>query len=435
MAYKRTEGKVRGRKQPKAAQPSEQLDESHVLQPVRPNVQQSAARLPEGYAAFLEDLKSRIRAAQTKAALSVNRELIQLYWGIGKSIVERQRKEGWGKSVIERLARDLQAEFPGMEGFSQSSISRMRAFYLAWTDEARISAQPVPEMDGENLPQAVREIPWGHNIVLLFKLEDPIPRLWYAQQTVVHGWSRAVLVHQIESNLYARQGKAVTNFRATLPPPQSDLAAQVVKDPYLLDFLTLGPDAQEHELEQGLLAHMQKFLLELGTGFAFVGQQYHLEVGGEDFYVDLLFYHLRLRCYVVIDLKVEPFKPEFAGKMNFYLSAADDLLRHRDDKPSIGLILCKDRNKIIVEYALQDTRRPMGVAVYRLTSSLPRRLKGSLPSIEELEAELGEGKKKPKVGRWRAYPDEWGGMHKEGIREKPQRELDPEPICDEVGEA
>jgi predicted nuclease of restriction endonuclease-like (RecB) superfamily len=351
-----------------------------------------------GYAALLDELKARIRAAQVKAALSVNRELILLYWDIGKSIVERQRKEGWGRSVVERLARDLQAEFPGISGFSPQNMWYMRAFYLAWTVEVANLQQPVGELDGENLPQAVGEIPWGHNVQLLSKLNDPSKRFWYAQKTIEHGWSRAVLVHQIESSLYERQGKAVTNFDRALPPPQSDLARQALKDPYVFDFLTLTEDAAERELERGLLAHIRKFLLELGTGFAFVGQQHHLEVGGEDFYLDLLFYHLRLRCYVVIDLKVEPFRPEFAGKMNFYLSAVDDRLRQQDDKPSIGLILCKDKSKIIVEYALRDTRKPMGVASYRLTASLPRHLKGSLPSIEELEAELG-GRMRATTGR------------------------------------
>ncbi len=351
-----------------------------------------------GYAALLDELKARIRAAQVKAALSVNRELILLYWDIGKSIVERQRKEGWGRSVVERLARDLQAEFPGISGFSPQNMWYMRAFYLAWTVEVANLQQPVGELDGENLPQAVGEIPWGHNLQLLSKLNDPSKRFWYAQKTIEHGWSRAVLVHQIESSLYERQGKAVTNFDRALPPPQSDLARQALKDPYVFDFLTLTEDAAERELERGLLAHIRKFLLELGTGFAFVGQQHHLEVGGEDFYLDLLFYHLRLRCYVVIHLKVEPFRPEFAGKMNFYLSAVDDRLRQQDDKPSIGLILCKDKSKIIVEYALRDTRKPMGVASYRLTASLPRHLKGSLPSIEELEAELG-GRMRATKGR------------------------------------
>jgi predicted nuclease of restriction endonuclease-like (RecB) superfamily len=249
----------------------------------------------------------------------------------------------------------------------------------------------VAELGMVKLPQAVAEIPWGHNVVLMEKLRDLAERLWYAQQTIVYGWSRAILVHHIESNLYRRQGKAVTNFRATLPPPQSDLARQIVKDPYNFDFLALGPEARERDLEEGLLTHIRRFLLELGSGFAFVGQQMHLEVDGEDFYIDLLFYHLKLRCYIVIDLKMEGFKPEFAGKMNFYLSAVDDLLRHTEDKPSLGLILCKTRSKMIVEYALRDVAKPVGVARYvtKLVQSLPAALKGSLPSVGTLERRFG----------------------------------------------
>lgn len=359
----------------------------------------TAARLPAGYSELLDQLKQRIRAAQLRAAVSVNRELIALYWQIGRSIDERQRVEGWGKSVVDRLAVDLRRSFPSMEGFSPSNVWRMRAFYLAWADanlaqpvremEVRPNlAQAVRDLDDQILPQPVAEIPWGHNIVLLQKLKDPATRLWYAQQTVEHGWSRAVLVHQIESDLFGRQGKAVTNFPATLPPPQSDLAQQVLKDPYVFDFLTLSADARERELERGLLAHLRRFLLELGAGFAFVGEQHRLEVAGEDFYLDLIFYHLHLRCFVVIDLKMEPFKPEFAGKMNFYLSAVDDRLRHPDDQPSIGLILCKERDRLIVEYALRDTRKPIGVSAYRLTERLPARLKGNLPTVAQLEAEL-----------------------------------------------
>ncbi len=240
-------------------------------------------------------------------------------------------------------------------------------------------------------PQPVAEIPWGHNVVLVQQLKDPSERLWYAQQTIANGWSRPMLVQWIESDLYARQGQAVTNFETTLPAPHSDLANQLVKDPYNFDFLTLRTDAAERELEQGLLDHIRKFLLELGAGFAFVGQQVHLEVDGEDFYIDLLFYHLHLRCFIVIDLKARPFKPEFAGKMNFYLSAVDDLLRHPDDKPSIGLILCKSRKRTVAEYALRDLAKPVGVARYvtKLVASLPADLQGSLPTIEQLEAELG----------------------------------------------
>ncbi|MBI3970068.1 MAG: DUF1016 domain-containing protein [Chloroflexi bacterium] len=361
--------------------------------------------LPAGYPALLDELKQRIRAAQLKAAVSVNRELIALYWHIGRSIAERQRTAGWGKSVVDRLAADLQRAFPGMDGFSPSNIWRMRAFYLAWTEVVLVQpvgepsgpsnlAQPVRDLDVAVPPADVTAIPWGHNIILLEKIKDPATRLWYARQTVEHGWSRAVLVHQIESGLIQRQGKAITNFQATLPPPQSDLAQQVLKDPYNFDFLTLAVDARERELEQDLLAHLRKFLLELGAGFAFVGEQHHLEVAGEDFYIDLLFYHLRLRCFVVIDLKMERFKPEFAGKMTFYLSAVDDLLRHKDDQPSIGLILCKEKNRLVVEYALRDTRKPIGVSAYRLTERLPERLKDSLPTVEQLEAELAKNERR-----------------------------------------
>jgi predicted nuclease of restriction endonuclease-like (RecB) superfamily len=371
-------------------------------------------KAPVGYGELLEDLKARIRTAQVRAALSVNRELVALYWHIGKSIVERQRAEGWGKAVVERLSADLQREFPGVAGLSRQNIWKMRAFYLAWTEEVPILSQPVRELgktelaqaaretgkailsrperglDGENLPPIVSEIPWGHNTELIFRVKDPAIRLWYAHQTIANGWSRAMLTHWIESDLYARQGKAVTNFKTALPAPQSDLAVEVVRDPYNFDFLTLRTDAAERELEHGLLAHIRRFLLELGSGFAFVGQQVHLEVDGEDFYLDMLFYHLRLRCYVVIDLKARPFKPEYAGKMNFYLSAVDDLLRHPDDKPSIGIILCKTRSRVIAEYALRQLARPVGVARYvtKLVAALPDDLKGKLPTVAQIQTEL-----------------------------------------------
>lgn len=363
----------------------------------------SSGDVPASYGELLEDLKTRIRTAQVKAALSVNRELIALYWHIGRSIVERQRAEGWGKAVVERLSDDLGREFPGVAGFSAGNIWRMRAFYLSWTEEflaqgARETgkkaklAQAARELDNPNPPEPVSDIPWFHNVVLVEKLKDPAVRLWYARQTVENGWSRAMLTHWIESGLHERQGKAVTNFKAALPAPQSDLANEIVRDPYNFDFLTLRTDAAERDLERGLIDHIRKFLLELGAGFAFVGQQVHLEVAGEDFYLDLLFYHLRLRCYVVIDLKAQPFKPEHAGKMNFYLSAVDDLLRHSDDKPSIGIILCKTRSRVIAEYALRDLAKPVGVARYktRLVESLPDNLKGDLPTVEQFQKELAD---------------------------------------------
>jgi predicted nuclease of restriction endonuclease-like (RecB) superfamily len=359
--------------------------------------------LPAGYVQFLEDLKSRIRTAQVKAALSANHELIALYWHIGKSITGRQHAAGWGKSVVERLAQDVQREFPGISGFSPQNIWKMRSFYIAWTDETRsISAamgrmrddkdlsQLVREMDGRTLPRAVAGLPWGHNTEIIFKVKDPLERLWYAHMAIEHGWSRSMLLHWIESDLYARQGKAVTNFRAVLPAPQSDLAEQALRDPYVFDFVTMDAEARERDLKRGLLDHIRRFLLELGAGFAFVGQQVHLEVDGEDFYVDLLFYHLRLRCFVVIELKAQSFKPEFAGKMNFYLSAVDDLLRHPEDKPSIGIILCKTRSKIVAEYALRDLAKPVGVARYvtKMVEALPAKFKGSLPTIRQIEDEL-----------------------------------------------
>jgi len=278
----------------------------------------------------------------------------------------------------------------------------MRAFFLAYCDVASNLSQPVTEIGSAILSQAVTEfpigapphpvalIPWGQNLVLLFKLKDPAQRHWYAAKTLEHGWSRAILTVQIESDLYGRQGKAVSNFAGTLPAPQSDLAQQALKDPYLFDFLTLHDEAIERDLENGLVDHIRKFLLELGAGFAFVGQQFHLTVGEDDFYIDLLFYHLKLRCFVVIDLKMRKFTPEDAGKMNFYLSAVDSRMRHPDDAPSIGLVLCKTRDRITAEYALRDIGKPIGVAEWqtRLVASLPKSLQGSLPSIAEIEAEL-----------------------------------------------
>jgi predicted nuclease of restriction endonuclease-like (RecB) superfamily len=348
----------------------------------------AAKKLPTGYPTMLADIKSRIRAAQIKAALSVNRELIELYWDIGKLITTRQKMEGWGKSVVERLSGDLRNEFPQIAGFSSRNIWRMRSLYLAWTEEIRELTQAVADLDGENLPRPVAEIPWGHNIHLLEKLKNPSKRLWYAIKTKELGWSRAVLTHQIELDLYARQGKAITNFPETLPAAQSDLANQLLKDPYHLDFLAVGPDVTERQLEMALLDRLKNFLLELGRGFAFVGNQVHLEVGGKDYYPDLLFYHLHLRCYIVIELKVEEFKPEFAGKMNFYLAAVDDLIRHKDDNPSIGLILCKERNRIVVEYALRSSKHPVGVAKYKITNRLPKKYQTELPTPKELKDQL-----------------------------------------------
>lgn len=335
--------------------------------------------LPADYPDFLADVKRRIQTAQIKAAMAVTHELIQLYWEIGQQIVERQQREQWGTGVINRLATDLQRAFPGMKGFSSRNIWRMRQFYLTYAEKGAI------------LPQVVAQIPWGHNVLLLERIKDMKVRLWYAQQAVTHGWSRAVLWHHIDTHLYERQATAekATNFAQALPQPQSDLAHEILKDPYTFDFLTLDQEAHERDIERGLITHIRDFLVELGAGFAFVGNQYHLTVGDEDFYLDLLFYHLRLRCFVVVDLKARTFRPEDAGKMNFYLSAVDDRLRHPDDQPSIGLILCKTRDKLMVEYALRNMATPIGVIAYELTEALPEHLRGSLPTIADLEAELG----------------------------------------------
>lgn len=333
--------------------------------------------LPEGYDALLTNLKTRIREHQTRAALAVNRELVLLYWSIGRDILSRQDKEGWGAKVIDRLAQDLGREFPDVAGFSPRNLKYMRAFAEAYPDS-------------EFVQQVVAQLPWGHNVRILDAVKTPEEREWYLRQAAQNGWSRNVLVMQIEGGLFRRQGKALTNFGQTLPPPQSDLAQQLLKDPYNFDFLTLSREAHERDLEGGLLEHIRKFLLELGVGFAFVGSQYPLDVGGEEFKIDLLFYHLKLRCFVVIDLKTGPFKPEYAGKMNFYLSAVDDLVRHPTDERTIGLILCKGKNEIVVEYSLRNTATPMGISEFRHLEKLPEELKGSLPTIEEIEAELGE---------------------------------------------
>lgn len=331
--------------------------------------------LPEGYAEFLLDLKQRIKESQLKAAISANTELILLYWDIGKEILERQDKEGWGAKIIERLSTDLKEEFPAMKGFSPRNLKYMRAF-----------AQNYPKR--EFVQEVLAQITWYHNIAVFEKIKEPAEREWYIHKIVEHGWSRNILVHQIESGLYHRQGKGISNFSRTLPSPQSDLARQTLKDPYLFDFLMLESDAEEREIERQLTYHITKFLLELGAGFAFIGQQYPLEVSGSDYYIDLLFYHLKLRCYVVIELKGGKFKPEYAGKLNFYLSAVDDLIKGDMDNPSIGIILCKTKDKVLAEYSLRDINKPIGVSDYLLTHAVPEKLKSSLPSIEELESEL-----------------------------------------------
>ncbi len=335
------------------------------------------AILNEEYIELLSDIKEKIKRSQLKASLSVNRYLIELYWDIGRSIIIKQATEKWGDSVIETLGKDLQRDFPGKKGFSARNIWRMRAFYLAYPEDIKLS-------------QAVAEIPWGQNIMLLEKIKDKGQRFWYAKSTIEHGWSRAVLWHQIESGLYERQpiSKKSTNFSKTLPSPQSELAIEIMKDKYNFDFLTLGEEYKERTLHLGLMEHLQKFLVELGIGFAFVGSQYHIKVGNDDYYLDCLFYHLKLRCYIVCELKIIEFKPEHAGKMNFYLAAVDAQLKHPGDHPSIGLILCKTKEELKVEYTLQSSNRPIGVAEYQLVKSLPKEYLENLPTAEQLVNEL-----------------------------------------------
>lgn len=325
----------------------------------------------DAYKVFLSSLKTRIRQAQVKAALAVNSELTLLYWQIGQDILDRQDKEGWGSKVIARLAKDLKQALPDVRGFSRTNLMYMRAFAVAWPDE-----QIVQRCAGQ--------IPWRHNQALLDKLNDAEKRLWYAQQSLENGWSRDILIMQIESDLYQRQGGAVTNFERTLPKPESDLAQQMIKSPYNFEFLSLGKEVQERELEKALVEHIREFLIELGVGFAFVGSQYRLEVEGDEFFIDLLFYHFKLRRFIVIDLKTTDFKPEYVGKMNFYVAAIDDILRHPDDNPTIGMVLCRSSKSTIVEYALRDVNTPIAVS----THQLPEQLQDSLPTPDQLEMEL-----------------------------------------------
>jgi predicted nuclease of restriction endonuclease-like (RecB) superfamily len=338
----------------------------------------SLLEMPEGYADFFSELKERIACNRIKAVLSANSAMVLMYWDIGQAILGRQQKEGWGAKVIDRLSHDLKKAFPDMAGFSPRNLKYMRKFAESWPE------RPIVQ-------EALAQITWYHNLALLEKVDDSNTRLWYAKKTLENGWSRNVLAIQIETRLHERQGKAINNFQVALPPADSDMAAQIFKDPYVFDFLGTGDPRREAELEQKLIDHIQQFLLELGQGFAFVGRQVPLEVGGSDFSLDLLFYHLKLRCYVVIELKAGKFEPGHVSQLNFYLNVVDDLLRHPDDKPSIGLLLVKDKDQMVVEYALAGFSKPIGVAQWerQITQSLPDELKSSLPTVEEIEAELG----------------------------------------------
>ncbi|MFZ5593308.1 MAG: PDDEXK nuclease domain-containing protein [Pseudomonadota bacterium] len=333
------------------------------------------AGLPADYADWLAVIKARVATARQRAALAANAELIGLYWQLGREILQRQAAQGWGSKVIERLARDLREAFPDMKGFSRANLLYMRAFAEAWPDGAIVQ-------------QTVGRLPWGHNVLLLTRLKEPALRLYYAERAISEGWSRTTLELNLRNRLHEREGNAVTNFQARLPAPHSQLAHETLKDPYLFDFLGLGDEAHERDIENALVRHVTHFLLELGSGFAFVGRQFRLEVEGEEFFIDLLFYHTRLKCYVVVELKATAFKPEHAGQLNFYLTAVDRRVKAPEDNPTIGLLLCRTKNRTVAEYALSGIDKPMGVAEYQLVRALPEPLVTSLPTVEELESEL-----------------------------------------------
>lgn len=336
--------------------------------------------LPTWYPELLDAVAERVRVGRQRAMSAANAELVGTYWAVGSEILARQNAEGWGARVIDRLSSDLRQRFPGATGFSPRNLKYMRAFAAAWPDQEIVQGQ-------------LAQLPWYHHIALLEKLDTAELRRWYSAAAVENGWSRDVLVHHIDSRFHDRAGRAITNFSRAIPAPESDLAQQSTRDPYLFDFVGNADIRRERDLERALIDHVERFLLELGQGFAFVGQQVQLEIGDDDFYADLLFYHLKLRCFVVIELKVGAFDPSYLGQLGMYMSAVDDLLRHPDDKPTIGLLLCKTKNNVVAEYALRGYNAPIGVAEWKtaLTASLPAELKSSLPTVEELEAELAEG--------------------------------------------
>ena len=340
------------------------------------------------YAEWLAGLKHKVQQHQIKAVIKVNTAMLEFYWELGSDIVEKQNTFKWGDGLFQQLSNDLKKEFPDMNGFSVTNLRYIRQWYLFYSQCLLIHQQAV----GELTMASIVQIPWGHNIAIISKCKNAEEAAFYIHKTVEHNWSRSVLVHQIESGLHSREGKAITNFSTTLAKPQSDLAQQTLKDPFIFDFLTLRNEFDEKELEKGLIEHITQFLLELGAGFAYIGRQFPVHVGNRDFYIDLLLYHTRLHCYVVVELKTVDFEPEHTGKLNFYIKAIDEQLRKKGDEPTIGILLCKSKDKLIAEYALSDINKPIGVSEYQLTQSLPEDLKSSLPSIEEIEKELA-GKK------------------------------------------
>jgi predicted nuclease of restriction endonuclease-like (RecB) superfamily len=370
------------------------------------------------FTALLADVKVRIQSAQTHAVLAVNSELVRLYWDVGRIIDERQRSEGWGAAVIPRLAKELNNELPELKGFSERNIKRMLAFYREYPHsivpqaaaQLGVSSSPhsvaksvspgkMPQVAARGSDELLCSIPWFHHVILMEKVKDISARRWYMEQTLAQGWSRNILAMQIDAKAHSRQGQALTNFEKLLPAPQSDLAQQTLKDPYIFDFLTLTEPFHERELETSLVRHLEKFLIELGQGFAFVGRQYRLDVGDEDFYIDLLFYHLHLRAFVVIDLKKGKFKPEYAGKLNFYCNVVNDRLKRPDDQPTIGLILCQEHGRLLAEYSFAGIDKPIGISTYQLTRALPRELRSALPTVEEIEEELSAKTSAGKAGK------------------------------------
>lgn len=346
------------------------------------------------YRQWLGELKTRFRQVQLKAAVAVNTAMLQFYWELGADMVAKQAQFAWGSGFLTQLSADLMREFPDVKGFSVRNLKYIRQWHEFWLD-APIGQQPVAQLAQQPVSQ-ILSIPWGHNLAILAKCKQHGEALYYAQATQTYGWSRSVLVHQIESGLWQREGKAITNFEQTLPAAQSDLATQILKDPYKFDFLSLSKEHTERELENDLIAHITQFLLELGAGFAYIGRQVPLQVGEREFFLDLLFYHTRLHCHVVVELKTVDFEPEFAGKLNFYIKAVDEQLRGDGDQPTIGLLLCKSKDRLVAEYALSDIQKPMGLSTYTLSHTLPEALRDKLPSIEAIERELGlDGGDKP----------------------------------------
>jgi predicted nuclease of restriction endonuclease-like (RecB) superfamily len=351
----------------------------------------SKIKLDKQYVNWLKELKSKIQNVQLKAAVSVNKELLTFYWSLGEDIVIRQKNSKWGEGFIKQLSRDLSSSFPDMKGFSFSNLKYIKQWYLFYSDSFEKSQQAVGFiLEGQQLVAQITQIPWGHNIKIITKCKTKEEALFYVNNTMKNNWSRSVLEHQIESGLWQREGTAITNFSETLPKNQSDLAKEVLKDPYIFDFLSLSKEHNERDLELGLIKHITSFLLELGAGFAYLGRQFQLQVGKRVFFIDLLFYHTKLHCYILIELKTGEFEPEYAGKLNFYLKAVDEKLKKDGDEPTIGILLCKNKDKLVAEYSLSDIHKPIGVSEYQLTQLLPESLKTSLPSIEDIETELAE---------------------------------------------